>query len=244
MIALFAVIVAFNFTAMAAEPEKKSDVYYGSEKGGFSLSFGVLPVINFVGNMFNGTVGQSFSGFGSVNPTVFNGTSLSGKYFISDKMTLMIGTGFNCLNNKSYVYNEDHTEKESISTTGSNEVMFMLGAGYLLRPGKRLQPVLGANVVYAYANKDYEKKDDREETNADFNHKTPSSTLGIIANLGVEFFLCKSVSMSAVLDMGLTGTTSRNKVDDWDEKHSYVTSKQVEFLTGKLGGNLAFNFYF
>ena len=232
--------------SMIAGNDKSNDpdVYYGAEKGGFSLSFGALPVINFVGNMFNGTAGQSFSGFGSLNPTVFSGTSLSGKYFFTDKVSFTVGAGFNCLSNKSFDYNEDYSEKTGVSTTGNKEAMLMLGFNYLLRPGKRLQPVIGANAVYVRANKNFEKQDDMEDTNADFSHKTPVNTVGLIANLGVEFFFCKSVSMSALLDMGLTSSTTRNTADDWDEKHSYVTSKQVKFLTGKMGGNLAVNFYF
>ena len=79
-----------------------ADIYYGGQKGDFSISFNALPVINFVGNMFNSTTNQSFSGFGSVNPSVFNGTSISAKFFASDKMNLVVGAGFNCLSNKSF----------------------------------------------------------------------------------------------------------------------------------------------
>ena len=94
------------------------------------------------------------------------------------------------------------------------------------------------------ANKNFEKQDDRTEINADYNHKVPVSTLGLIANLGVEFFLCKSISLSALLDLGLVGTYTRQKIDDWDGDYSYVTAKQTKFVTGKMGGNLVINFYF
>ena len=229
-----------------AEDDKadKGDVYYGGKAGDFSIAFNVLPVVNFVGNMLNGTTNQSFVGLSGVTSTVFNGTSFSGKYFILDKLNLVLGAGFNCLSNKSFTYNEEYTEKESVTTKGTNEVMFMLGANYLLRPGKRLQPVVGANLVYAYANKNFEKQDDRTEINADYNHKVPVSTFGLIANLGVEFFLCKSISLSALLDLGLVGTYTRQKIDDWDGDYSYVTAKQTKFVTGKMGGNLVINFYF
>jgi hypothetical protein len=120
----------------------------------------------------------------------------------------------------------------------------IIGANYLLHPGQRLQPVLGANLVYAYSNKNFEKMDDKEETNADFDHKSPTSTFGIIANMGVEFFLTNAVSLSAVLDLRLTRSVSRNIIDDWDEEYSEVTARKTNFSTGKMGGNLAVNFYF
>ena len=221
-----------------------TDVYYGGQKGDFSLSFNALPVINFVGNMFNSTTNQSFSGFGSVNPSVFNGTSISAKFFASDKMNLVVGAGFNCLSNKSFDYDEEYIDKESVSTTGSNEFMFMVGANYLLRPGKRLQPIVGANLVYARANKNFQKVDDREDTNSDTSNKTPQNTFGAIANLGVEFFFCENISMSALLDLGVTSATSKVKVNNWDDDYSYITSKQNKFMTGRMGGNLAINFYF
>ena len=232
--------------SMIAGNDKSNDpeVYYGAEEGGFSLSFGALPVINFVGNLFNGTTDQSFSGFGGVNPNVFNGTSFSGKYFFTDKVSFTVGAGFNCLSNKTFDYNKDYSEEVAIYKTGDKEAMLLLGFNYLLRPGMRFQPVMGVNAVYVRANKNFEKQDDLEDTNVDFNHKTPVNTVGLIANLGVEFFFCKSVSISALLDMGLTTSTTRNTANDWDEKHSYVTSKQVKFMTGKMGGNLAVNFYF
>ncbi len=242
------IIVSFMLVSLSLsagnDKADNADVYYGGQEGDFSLSFNALPVINFVGNLFNGTTNQSFSGFGSVNPSVFNGTSLSAKFFASDKMNIVVGAGFNCLSNKSFDYDENHINKESVSITGSNEFMFMLGANYLIYPGKRLQPIIGANLVYARANKNFQKVDDKEYTNSDTSNKTPQNTFGMIANLGVEFFFCKNISMSALLDLGLTSATSKVKVDNWDEDYSYITSKQNKFMTGRMGGNLAINFYF
>lgn len=227
-----------------AAGEVKEANYYGASKGDFALSFSALPVINFVGNMFNGTTSQSFAGFSGLNASSFSGSTISGKYFMSDRMSLSFGAGFNCLNNTSYLYGEDNQTKENIKNTGSNEVMFCLGTHYLLRPGKRLQPVLGANLLYAFANKNFEKEDDRTEIDADTNHKTPSNSFGIVCNVGVEFFLSKAISLSATADLGLVRTTTRSKVNDWDEEYSKVTSRQTRFMTGKMGGNFAINFYF
>lgn len=232
----------------AAEKEgrkKNSEVeYYGAAKGDFAMSFSALPILNFVGNMFNGTTAQSFTGLSSLTPNIFSGTTLSAKYFVSRKMSLTLGAGFNCIKNESYSYLENELSPNEISTKGTNEFMLMFGANYLLRPGKRLQPVLGANIMYALSNKDYEKYDDMSEVNSDTDHSSPKSTFGLICNVGVEYFLCRSISLSALLDLGLTTGKTRTKVSDWDEEYSRVNTSQTKFMTGKMGGNLAINFYF
>lgn len=41
------------FVSSTVCARKVSETYYGATKGGFAISFGADPVINFVGNMFN-----------------------------------------------------------------------------------------------------------------------------------------------------------------------------------------------
>ena len=85
---------------------------------------------------------------------------------------------------------------------------------------------------------------DRVTPEEEYKKKQPSNTIGMIANIGVEYFLCKAISMSAFLDLGLTHTTSNIKFHDSENDYSYVKSKQTKFITGKMGGNFAINFYF
>ena len=225
------------------ESYEPKEIYYGARKGDFSLSFNALPVINFVGNMFNGTNTQSFSGLGELNKNSFSGSAISGKYFISDKMSFLIETGFNCFNNKLYAY-EDNKVKDNIKNSGTNEAMFNLGMYYILRPGKLIQPIIGANLMYVFSNKNFEIEDDRTEINADINHKNPSNSFGLLCDVGIELFLSKTISLSAISNIGLITTTTRSKVNDWDEKYSLITLRQTRFMTGKMGGNFAINFYF
>lgn len=244
---LFALTVFFIAPVHAkrhSESTMPKTIYYGGHKGDFAMSFSVLPVINFIGNMFNGTTSQYFTGFSSVTPSLFSGSALSGKYFITDKLNVTVGAGFNNTSNKAHTYDDSNEVKESVKTTGNKEIMFLVGTHYLLRPGKRLQPIIGANLVYAYANKNFEKYDDKDDADADYNSKHPSNTFGLIANLGIEFYLSKSISLSALLDLGLINTTSRISYHDSEEDYSYIQSSQTKFQTGKMGGNLALNFYF
>lgn len=242
---LFVILLVNNVSAMPKNDKSSTDEakYYGSIKGGFSLSVGVLPLINFVGNMFNGTTNQSFSGLDDINSANFNGSVLSASYFVSNKVALTAGVGFNCNGKRTYSYGDDDT-KESVKVTGTNEYMVTVGANYLLRPGSRLQPIIGGSLMYGFVNKNFEKTNDQTSMDADFNHKAPSSTFGVICNVGVEFFLCKAVSISAIADLALTTTINKTKVNDWDEQKSTINSKQTQFATGKFGGDIGINFYF
>lgn len=242
---LLSVIVSISFfTSLSAQIEKKDTKFYGAKKNDFSLCIGVLPVINFIGNMFNGTSSQVFAGFGDVSPNFFNGAALTGKYFITDRIPLTASVGVNYVGNRDYSYTDDSETKDNVKLTGSTDFLIMLGSQYLVRPGKRLQPVLGANLVYAFSNKGFEKFKDDSDTDSNYSHQNPSNAFGLICNLGVEFFISKSVSLSAIADLGLMTTISREKISEWDSKYSRVKSSQTKFLSGKWGGNLVMNFYF
>lgn len=243
---LLAVMLLMATLQVSASNNKKvSVVYYGPWKGDFSLSFNALPIINFAGNIFNGTTGQTFSGLNSVDQSIYSGTTIAGKYFISNNVSVSAGIGLNCKKTASFSYKADNyiTEQNKL-TKGSNETFLTLGANYLLCPGQRLQPVFGASLVYSHQNKNFEKNEDREDYKSSYNHKTPVNTFGVIGNVGVEFYLSKAISLSAVLDLILTRTVSRNVVDNSEEDYSVITSKQTNFSTGRMGGNLAVNFYF
>ena len=127
----FFIIISFLLVSVSMvagnDATDKSEVYYGGEKGDFSLSFSALPVFNFIGNMFNGTTSQSFSGLGGVTPNVFSGTTLSCKFFTSNNMSLTVGAGFNCNKNKSFSYTENNVTQEEISINGTNDSIYLTG---------------------------------------------------------------------------------------------------------------------
>lgn len=248
---IIAALLLVSFTAMAnnGSTEVKSDaanaaVYYGPQKGSVAISFNALPVINFVGNMFNGTTSQNFSGISMANPSWYTGAALSAKFFASDRFALNAGAGLNCSSSKTYYYTDNNEDEDKISATGSNEIMFMFGAQYLCRPGKRFQPVLGANLVYVHENKGYDKLTDKTSDDANYDHSSPASSFGVVGNLGIEYFLCKNVSLSAVAALAIMTKTTREKIDDWDDEYSRVTGKSTLASIGKLGTNVSVNFYF
>lgn len=237
----------FSEQVFASEPCKDKNcehVYYGPQKGDFALSFNAVPIVNFIGNMFNGTVGQSIDGLTSLTNPLFSGSAISGSYYLTDRFGVTAGIGLNNTTSRSYEYDDKYEDKEEITKTGNRATMLTLGAQYLLCPGKRLQPVLGANLIYAYSSKSFTDVDDLENDKNDYYSKSPSNSFGIVANLGVEYYLSKAISLAAYLDLGLTTTTTRTKYSTEEKEYSYVSSKRTQFMTGRMGGNFAINFYF
>lgn len=164
-IILLALLSVFCFTTLArnqygndydyvyryeSESEKEK-VYYGPQAGTFALSFSALPVVNFVGNMFNGTSNQSFDGVSGLGSSFFDGTTIDMKFYTSDRLGFVLGAGFNCLSKNNFSYkSEDELSSKSKDVT--NQFMLTLGAQYVTRPGSRLQPLVGTRLLCAFDN--------------------------------------------------------------------------------------------
>ena len=91
VLSVIALSVAFSAMfceqAFASEPCKDKNcehVYYGPQKGDFALSFNAVPIVNFIGNMFNGNTDNSLTGFTG---------SFAGKYFVGDQFAITAGIG-------------------------------------------------------------------------------------------------------------------------------------------------------
>lgn len=254
----FLSLLTCSLFAVAANAQLvQSESYYGAEKGDFAITIGADPVINFVGNMFNGTQDNKLSGIGA---------SLAGKYHLGNQLALKAGVRIDNSKKKSFTYNpEDEDYKDIIreSTEGSKEFQISLGAQYNFRSGNRLQPFVAADIVYGRTNANYSVTEqfDAEYYNVslyDQYRKTasPVNTFGFIANIGIEYFLGKKISVSAALDLGVYTSVHRNisKFETEDNKissddidannYNKKTSKETRFGTGLLNGNIAFNFYF
>ena len=155
-------LVAIAFTTINAQNVNVTEKYYGARKGGFALSFGADPIVNFVGNMFNGTTKQEFEGFKGLGSDLFKGATISGKYMLKDDMAITLGLGFNNEAIKNYEYDSSNKENETaVKTNASHNFMLLAGVQKLLLPGQRLQPVLGLNIAYCYSNINYNRYDDK-----------------------------------------------------------------------------------
>ena len=79
---------------------------------------------------------------------------------------------------------------------------------------------------------------------------------GLMANIGIEIFIVKNVSISAAYDLGIQTYTqkviSKFETDDKsysnnsieEKNYNIKRNKETKFGTGLMNGNFAFNFYF
>jgi hypothetical protein len=249
---LFLLAVVCSFFAVGTV-NAQNENYYGGQKGSWAITVGADPVINFVGNMFNGTQGNKLSGLGA---------TLAGKYFIGDKIALTAGVRFNNEINKSFIPNPNDDKEVIITNSGGyREFSLNVGAQYYFRPGKRLQPFVAADLVFGRnnnnltINKYYEYKVDGNVIQYDGKSKSsnPVNIFGCYAKIGVECFLSKSVSISAALDLGVKTDTNKS-VEKYKTEDPDVTKEDLDLLNKKTkdsrtttfatGSNIAFNFYF
>lgn len=241
LFSIFFAVLAFSISSFAQEKTGEENGF-GSKKGGFAVSFGLQPVVNFVGNMFNNSSNLKLSSVGGVANSFYSGATLSGKYFLTDRLSLDAGLGINCLGTKKYSYSGDSSMNKKTST-GSNDLMFTLGMQFYFRKGKRVQPFLGIDALYAHANDGYEKADDIVNSTATL-QKSPSNTFGVIADLGVEIFVCRCVSFRLGADLGWAHTVAKQTKKSESEDYSRVASSSTRFATGMTGADIALNFYF
>ena len=258
----FSLAMAFCLCAVA---NAQTETYYGSEESGFALTIGADPVIDFIGDMFDGELKDTRSKIGA---------TIAGKFFLSNSFALSADLGIRHNSANTWAYEHPDNKEEVTAREGIaefNTFQIGLGAQYILRPGKRLQPFVGANVLYARKNSytvnedfAYTYIDDSNENDlvkmtqyASLNKQSnPSNTFGLVANVGVEYFLVQNISISARLDLGIYSTMHNTKgkytTEDPNIEKKVVDAgnynqnfkNQTEFGTGLRGGNIAFNFYF
>lgn len=163
-------------------------------------------------------------------------------------MALDLGLGFNNKANKDFSHeNADDLDKETgVETNGSHNFMLKAGVQYLLRPGKRLQPITGIDVVYSHSN-GYNRDEDKTDNGGTVYSSAPANTLGLLANVGVEYYITTNISLSATIDFGICKTWTKGHYEnstDKNENYNHVNKTNYTLKTGQFGGNLGLNFYF
>ena len=257
----FIMALACSFLTAGTLNAQNEAKYYGGQQGDFSFSINAVPVINFAGHILNGTIDNELD-------IEDLSKAISAKYFLNDQIALTAVLSVDNSKNKSFNYENsqdvNYGKYETItseSTNGSKDFTFGVGVQYYLRPGKRIQPFVGAGVYYgkeanvniaekfAYVY-ETEKWDGSFETiktddyNAYQKQTNPVNTISLMANMGVELFLSEKVSLSSALDMGFSTRTtkivSKYENDNKDitkeqidaRNYSYKTSRKTTFKTG------------
>ena len=243
------------FTSANAQDEK----WYGSKEGGFAITFNANPVIHWVGNLFNGNTNNELEEFNGIDK-FDGGHSITGKYFLKDNWALDLGFGINNNYNvrNNYDDNDPAVDQEKVLNYDRNATTAFhatVGAEYRLFPGKRLQPLFGAAIVYQHTNAwSFTKITDGDNKDKTTYNNTVnggvSNALAAVFNVGVEYFIIPQISLGANLDFGIGKKWTRgcreNELapDNKLENYSRIDLKKTTFSTEKIGANVTLNFYF
>lgn len=238
MLALVCSVMAIN--AVNAQTE---NVYYGSKQGGFAISVGANPVFDFVGNMFNGTTGNSL-GYWS---------TISGKYFVKDNIVVEGGLSVENTNVTQFLYG-DQNDAELVSqerNTINRDVLLYVGGRYLLRPGKRLQPSFGIDLLYSAEN--ILGNNNIIDTETVYKTSSPEYRFGLNGVVALEYFFSKSISIGADLKLQALFVTKKgySEFESADNEYSEdminsLNYARIDYKGTRLStfSELSFNFYF
>ena len=135
--------------------------------GDYSVGLSANPIVNFVGNMFNGTIGQ---GIGSVGGSVlapsvsnmpyFPTVSIMGKYMLTDEIAARVNIGFmvNRVNDANYSIDDNALFLDPLSQAKVENGMRQsanggsLSAGLEYRIGSdRVQGVFSGSLMYSFS---------------------------------------------------------------------------------------------
>ena len=248
------VMILAAVAMVAVSANAQDEKWYGAKEGGFAISFNANPVLNYVGNMFNGTQNNRLEGFDGIDGNnVFGGATITGKYFLKDNMAVDFGFGFNNNYNVTNNYDDASDLEEMTSFDRNAATQFQLKAGleYRLRPGKRLQPIFGGDLIYAHTNRWTYNEVTSGNNEDDYTYYgAPTNALGLMLNAGVEYFVTPQISLGANLDFAVTKVWRGRSVDvdpdDTDPKTSFsrISSSDTFLRTNNYGANVSLNFYF
>ncbi len=233
------VALVFTVNAFAQENDKNGEVNMMSKRGeyilpvegDFALGINALPMVNYFGNLFNGTAGNSAS-FRTFTHSLNLRTTpvLFGKYYLTDKSAiragLLIGV-YNETNRENVMMNQQIPDPKVTVTDvmKSTETDLGIGADYLMYRGKgRVQGFYGGGISVNYtktkATYNYGNLITTEFSSPywyDFAAGTTTSggarilsqsgdrSIGVVLSgvVGVEYFIAPKISIGGEFRLGL-----------------------------------------
>lgn len=247
-------VLGFGLTLQAQDKEdftSKRGVYILPEAGDIGLGFNAAPVFNYMGNMLNGSVGNSlFTNY-------ISDQAIIGKYYLSEKTAvrgeLRIGYNHNC--NREFIMEDALIPDADVLVTdkqGYNTTNIHLGAGYEMRRGHgRLQGYYGGmvtidfaktNVNYDYGNDITSNFNSPYTTNFGTNitgtgrvteFKSMNMGIGARGFIGVEYFFAPKISIGGEFGWGPAFTMMTNG----EETSEIWTGTEVEETTDELAND-------
>jgi len=151
----FALVVsAFSFAQSNEQIQNKNGVDIMPVSGEWGVGMNALPMINFLGNSFNGNVGN-FNMNGNKFVSYWASNTLFGKYMLSDNTALRAQLRIGQYNNTydNWVFDDAKNDPDSLvlDQYKSAQSFYNIGVGYEWRRGKtRLRGIYGGEVMYMF----------------------------------------------------------------------------------------------
>jgi len=252
---LVAAALGMTFATNAQDLTSKSGHAILPEAGDIALGFDASPLFNYVGNMFNGSAGNSFNtGWTNANNAIY------GKYYL-DASTAVRGwvrLGFGSNTEKAYVTQDGQPDPlvtvEDTWKSSYNNIV--IGGGIEMRRGhNRLQGYYGGDLLvvlggtsdeYTYGNAldaatGFATRSNFNGNDLGGSWETSSSAgstfgLGIRGVIGVEYFLAPKVSLGAEYAWGL-GMMSTG---DGESTYEYSDGSAIVTETTTSAGSSSF----
>ncbi len=228
---ILSVILAAGMTVMGLAAQETEKKQYLPEEGDWAIGFDAKPVLDFVGNIFNGNTDNSMNPLGgeptlSTCPTV----SLMGKYMLTDQLAVKANVGVYVHNDKNayYVQDDAATVLDPLSDAKVADYQSKRYTGLSLMGGveyrvgkKRIQGVFGGGLVFGVSKElvKYSYGNQMTEINQqptvsgylDVWHGTyrtlkeysgrPHFYAGLIGTAGVEFFVAPKIALGAEVSL-------------------------------------------
>jgi hypothetical protein len=153
-VSLALVFSAASIAQSNDQVQNKNGVDIMPVSGEWGVGMNALPILNYLGNSFNGNAGN-FNLNGDKFTNYWGANTIYGKYMISDdnaiRAQLRIGHFSNTYDN--WVYDDTKNSPDSVvlDTYKTTSSFYNIGAGYEFRRGKtRLKGIYGGEAMYMY----------------------------------------------------------------------------------------------
>ena len=225
---ILSIILAAGLAVMSLSAQETEKKQYLPEEGDWAIGFDAKPVLEFVGNLFNGNISNELAPLGG-EPTLWTTptVSLMGKYMLTDNLALKANFGILVRNDKYSQYVQDDAaavldplSQAQVADYRNNRytgVSLMAGAEY--RVGKkRVQGVFGGGLLFGMQKQLIKYSYGNEMTTI---NQTPTSSFGyvnayrplktfvnkpdfyagIVGTAGVEVFVAPKIALGAEVSL-------------------------------------------
>ena len=229
-IILSAFFLTAGIYAQNIDMESKRGVPILPEQGEIGLGIDANPILQYVGNMFNGNLANNFANFGFMNG-LQTGQTIYLKYYLEDNVAIRGGIRIGHTNNinREFVMKDQEVPNPLVRVTDTRTFKatnINVGGDYLMYRGKgRVQGYYGGGLMFMY----WENRELYDYGNAitsvytspnttNFGTNLPAGNsgervlerydknrlgVGARAIIGVEYFFAPKISLGGELGLGL-----------------------------------------